>query len=158
MVANILTCLYFSVTWPWPFQMKMLVVSMAQRLEEIEAGLKKGCDEAWRQRRWWALTNLCCCLYPAVADYVFYCLNLCTFFLHKRLQLSCFIPNTFFLSAGEHYVPLLPCARERTYTYSHHPLGFVLKTSSETKSACTCNQSSCHLGSSQRLLCGSSAE
>ncbi|KAM4727387.1 protein Mis18-alpha [Anableps anableps] len=27
-------------------EMKMLVVSMAQRLEEIEAGLKEGCDEA----------------------------------------------------------------------------------------------------------------
>ncbi|XP_043996877.1 protein Mis18-alpha isoform X2 [Gambusia affinis] len=27
-------------------EMKLLVVSMAQRLEQIEAGLKKGCDEA----------------------------------------------------------------------------------------------------------------
>lgn len=34
-------------------QMKMLVMSMAVRLEEVEAGLQEWCDEAWQ---WWTST------------------------------------------------------------------------------------------------------
>lgn len=33
---------------PHPFQMKMLVMSMALRLEEIEVGLQEGCEGPWR--------------------------------------------------------------------------------------------------------------
>lgn len=41
-------------------QMKMLVMSMALRLEEVEAGLQEWCDEAWQ---WWTSTLVGGCSY-----------------------------------------------------------------------------------------------
>lgn len=74
-IANAIKCPSFSFTWSQCFQMKMLVVSMAQQLDEIKADLKKGWDEPWQR---WASSRLWCCLFPGVANYRFYCLNLCT--------------------------------------------------------------------------------
>lgn len=132
-----------------PPQMKMLALSMAHRLEEIEAGLQEG----WR---WWTGIDLSgWMLGPGVGTWGFHILTP-HFYLYISASSSKFHHSH--IPSVTHFVPASPSAQTPAHTHSHTPLPlrFVLITTGETKTGCTCNQSCCQLGSCgswHRLLC-----